>query len=682
MKHAQTLVLIGTTVASAAAGTPPSGETQLPEVRVTTTRVDRPIQEVPHSVGLVTQEQLEQEGSPTIADALRDIPGVEVEDGSVPGQKRISIRGESSARVLILIDGQRVSEQKSMSGAVYLVDASMIDRIEVIKGPASVLYGSEAIAGVVNIITRKGGTKPLQLDLGTTYDSATDGWKSHASASGKAAGFQYSLSGFVSDQGDRRTAKGTAEKTGYQEKGGRVYLEKAWSRLTLAGSVDVHDSDLSVYTPEDILTPTMPHFQQELPEWSRQKAALFATWRPGPGPLAKLSWDVYRQTTFKDFVMDMDVKPSPFMTIQTRNRTQNDLRTLGTHVQSDWALPGGHYAIAGAEWTHDDLVAEETRRSRILPMAPTFTRTFYQDEAESEVLALFLQDEWKISPAFTLIGGLRQTWVSTELTRSTNPILRPESNRDDNLVGSLGVTWQAAPSTAFRFSAAQGYRSPNLQQLYMGTVHGSSSPTFGNPDLEPETSWSMELGCRVDAGPARLDAAVFQSENRDYITTVLAPTITYPSAKQFDNIDRATSKGLEASVSLALPGGFMPYASFTWMRRRFESNTLSTWKTGTPSLQGKGGLRYEPAARQGIAFHADLYLRFANRAKEESSEGSVEETAGWTTLNLDGGVKLGSRQQHRIDLHLENLLDRPYRTASESVPMAGRSVSVSLRTTF
>ena len=85
--------------------------------------------------------------------------GVRINNDGGQGIKRAKIRGEDAFRSLVMIDGQKISEQKSMSGSPILIDPAMVERIEVIKGPASVLYGSDAIGGAINIITKKGGTK-------------------------------------------------------------------------------------------------------------------------------------------------------------------------------------------------------------------------------------------------------------------------------------------------------------------------------------------------------------------------------------------------------------------------------------------------------------------------------------------------------------------------------------------
>lgn len=176
------------------------------------------------SVSVMTSEDIKRSPARTIGELLQDIPGVEINNSGGQGFKRISIRGESPNRVLILIDGQKLVENKSMDGTPLLIDPSNVERVEVIKGPASVLYGSEAIGGVVNIITKKGGDKPIQGEASVAYNGASNGFAESLSAFGGMNGFKYRVSGSYSDQGNLRTPDGEAPNTSFRQKEGSAFL--------------------------------------------------------------------------------------------------------------------------------------------------------------------------------------------------------------------------------------------------------------------------------------------------------------------------------------------------------------------------------------------------------------------------------------------------------------------------
>lgn len=179
------------------------------DVYVTATRVEKELQDVPMSVSVMTSEDIKRSPARTIGELLQDVPGVEIRNSGGQGFKRISIRGENPNRVLILIDGQKLVENKSMDGTPLLIDPSNVERVEVIKGPASVLYGSEAIGGVINIITKKGGDKPIQGEASVAYNGASNGFAESLSAFGGMNGFKYRVSGSTAIRGTcaRLTAK-------------------------------------------------------------------------------------------------------------------------------------------------------------------------------------------------------------------------------------------------------------------------------------------------------------------------------------------------------------------------------------------------------------------------------------------------------------------------------------------
>ena len=174
-KHHLTLIAALTAAAFAtAAGAAETAEktVQTSEVTVTAGRVEQQLLEVPMAVTVVTNQEIQESAARNVGELLEDIPGVQIMNDGTQGLKRLSIRGEDAFRTLVMIDGQKISEHKSMSGAPILIDPTEIERIEVIKGPASVLYGSDAIGGAVNIITKKGGDKPFEAEASIGYNGA------------------------------------------------------------------------------------------------------------------------------------------------------------------------------------------------------------------------------------------------------------------------------------------------------------------------------------------------------------------------------------------------------------------------------------------------------------------------------------------------------------------------------
>ena len=179
----------------------------------TASRVEQELMDVNMSVSVITQEEIRRSSARNVGELLEDIPGVRINNDGGQGMKRIKIRGEDAFRTLVMIDGQKVSEHKSMSGSPMLIDPSMIERIEVIKGPASVLYGSDAIGGAINIITKKGGTKPIEGEVSAGMNTSASGKNASGAIYGGIDGWKYRLSASIEDNDNLKTPKGEMENT-------------------------------------------------------------------------------------------------------------------------------------------------------------------------------------------------------------------------------------------------------------------------------------------------------------------------------------------------------------------------------------------------------------------------------------------------------------------------------------
>lgn len=183
-----------------------------------------------------------------------------------------------------------------------------------------------------------------------------------------------------------------------------------------------------------------------------------------------------------------------------------------------------------------------------------------------------------LGDSFILSGGLRYTKTDTELTKSDNPGYEKGESNDNSTVGSISLVYTGIKDTALRVLYSKGYRTPNLQQLYMGTTHGSRTPTYSNPKLDAETSNNYEVGLRYDNKAFDTDIAVFYNKAKDYISTI--PTqINGSAARIYTNVDKATTKGVELTAGYTI-ADFRPYVAGTYLHRKYETETFSTTKNG------------------------------------------------------------------------------------------------------
>ncbi len=702
---AVSLPLAAGTVCAQEAG--PRHATWLDAITVTGTRTETSVMNNPASVSVVGQEQLERQAPESIADLVRDVPGVEVVDASAPGMKRLRIRGESSHRVTILVDGQEITDHSDY-GTPILVDPANVERIDVIRGPASVLYGAKAIGGVVNIITKRGAPRPIQLETGGTYYSGTRGWQGWAAVSGTVGDVDYRLSGSANRHHDREvpngryTQDGRLDGSSYRDSDMALHLGYTFGRDRnhyLALKAEQHILNTDSWTDPDYLRDPIRDFRIELPRRDLRKVGLYYDARDLGPVVRKIHVDAYRQTVDRLFENRVEVQPTASMNM--KNRATSDDRNLnyGGTAQIDLVLHPDHYTIVGAQYLMDDL---DTRKNSItdlsikIPVPPpsgstvkTTTTSPTHTRASIQTASLYAQDEWSFARDFKLTAGLRYYHVRSKLDETTNAALADEDDGTTNrLVKSLGLTWTGLEHTTLRALYSEGYTTPTLMQLYSDTTAGSGNPTRANPGLKPETSQNYELGARYQHAGVVLDAAVFHTRAKDYITTTKCTAAgTCPAGygnndNTYFNADRADTHGIELSAEYALPGtNFTPYVSGAWMRRKLKYATYSTTDSGTPAFSGRAGVRYDTTL-YGADVWADLFVRAATPVKEATSATATERLPGWGTLNLAFGGTRGKDRKVSIGVQFNNILDKEYRSAFDVLPGTGRSVEVTLRTTF
>ena len=664
----------------------------LPELRVTSTRSDELLLEAPLAITVISRAELEASPKRTVADVLRDVPGLTVETLSTPGMPRITIRGESANRVLILQDGQRLSEQKSMNGPPVLFTCAGVERIEVIRGPASVLYGSEAVGGAVNIITRRKVEVPLTGTVELSADSATRGWGTAVTLDGFSEGWEYGLSGLRLEHDDRRTPEGTVKPTSYDMDDIATYVGWRNETLSIRARYERFTSSVSSAPP-----PTLPagltSFYAHIPDWNREKLSIHAELHELSEHLTRLSMDLYAQESVKNFDQRIGASApaGPFtMKVLVDSTVWNRLRTYGGSIQTDWTLPGGHYLIGGFDFMVDQLDDKDRATSTIsgLPVPRPPTHSLNEDDALQTQLALFLRDEWAMNSDWTMDFGMRHTWVYSRLDETTRAYPE-ETQRDDASVFSATLLNRSFENLTLRLGFGQGYRFPSLLELYTGTRHSDNgSDVLPNADLDAERTNSFELGGRYENGRLSVDSALFFSDARDYITMPRVNPTTY----QYANVDESQAFGWEWQIAYVInPDDALrltPYAQGLFLRRSYENKQLRTYESGFPDWSGRMGLRADSDDQRPFSWGVDLYARMATEADSLSLiTGDMERYAGWTTYNLEVSCRWvprpeKPRQVVRLGAGVENISDKTYSYAREWLYAPGRNYFVRLAMSF
>lgn len=679
-----------------------AGET----VVITAARTQKPLLDTDASVAVVTGKETQLLNRDSVPDLLSTQSSLNIVSDGTPGAKRVAIRGEHSNRTLVMVNGDRISDQKTKSGAPMLMNPYFIDRIEVVKGPASVLYGSDAIGGIVNVITKQASANPIDVEAGVGYNSATSSFTEFMNATGTVDRFKYAVGAFNDNAGDLRIADGRyVDNTAYRAHGFNADLSyDVTDKLTLGYNGELYISSSEVSTTTDY--PAYQNFRGSMPKWNRMKHKLYFKAVDLNDYVAAVDGSIYYQTNDKDYLntpyagVDIDVA--------------NEQESFGANLQAEFSLSDTFYLVTGYEGRLDkakaysvmDLDMSTLMGGHLPPGMPykRMVHTFDDAGFKQQNHAIYSMLSTYITDDLTLNTGIRYNYVKNEAGTTTmggmNYFAAPKpgmppvdpaqvkktaygDQTDTKLLGSVGLVYRPFDNGAFRANWSQGFRSPTMQELFIATSTGEMQ--FGNPDLKPEESDNFELGFRWDDGALAADIAVFYTIADNYIESLKVndtnpftgrPDLFYT----FQNIAQATTYGSDLSLAYLIDGTYEPYVNLTYLVREYEIEGKSSKNNGTPRWSGNAGLRY-----YGSTFNVDGYAKFADNSKNDniadSSYIGAYNLAGFVTWNLAVSAHFGSNDQFTAYAALENIFDKKYMT-NELIHDAGRSFSLGVRGKF
>ncbi|QUS55100.1 TonB-dependent receptor plug domain-containing protein [Pseudovibrio brasiliensis] len=644
---------------------------ELGPIVVTAARGEQSLDEVTRSVAVVDSEQIERAVADSVTEVLRDVPGIKIVDSGTQGMKRISIRGEAAIRNVVLIDGQEISDHSSY-GPLFLIAPEDIERIEVVKGPGSVLHGSKAIGGVVNIITKKGADRPVEVEVGTSFDSSNDGFTAFTAVSGTVDSWDYRVSGRKAKANDLKTPSGDLEPSGSDDQSLTAYLGYNGDSHKFSIKAERYELESDLYSE----TPIMAF---DFPKRDRTKIGFFYDYSDVNENISNLHLDGYFQQIERIAVNNLFIG---FPT-EKNNEIDSTLQTLGLNGQADLLLLDDHLTKVGFQIINDNLDKTTDSRSSF-----PFPSKLEADESDLTTMSAFAQDEWDITEDLTLTGGGRYYFVKRKNKGASGNI----DDNDQAFVGALGINYTGLKNVSLRAHLGQGYVYPTLVQNTLGSIFTPANVIHGNLDLKPEKSVTAEVGARYDDGVFTLDVGAYYTDAKDYITSVKCDLGNSVHANICDttddylyvNINSAKTWGLEIAGSYKIAEyALTPYANLTLMRRQFKTPESTTFHTDTPLVSGRLGVTKDWSFSNGVEAFADLYTRFSS--KHTDLEGNdVDEEAGYATLNLAGGFSYDYDEERklRVNAAIENIFDKEYKPSLSELTAAGRTFKLSASVIF
>ena len=695
------LVLLASPLAAQEDDTQP--DTVLMErIQAVATRTERATFDVPVPVDVLDGERIDRlQADNVVADLFPLEAGLEVE-GEGPFLGLPVLRGLSGNRVLVLVDGQRLNNSREAInfGGVQpgLVDVSNIASIEIVRGPASVLYGSDAIGGIVNIVTRKPELPAEGLSVSgsaTTRYSTIDRQRTGAMALHFGTPYVgFAFRGSARDAGDYSSALGVVAHSGAETRSGAADLE--WR------PADDHALTLqwSTLRGEDIGVPGSGGvFTGFYPRTDRTKLSLGYEARDLAAWLARLDARVYTQEQTEVFSTVLDLPPIPAgpfdLLIDTTTERTGDVRTAGLDMQAGSSLVDGHYLTYGIDFFRDEVDERRLEESVhvLVPRAPGppgSTETETDDtpttpESSYQGMGLYLQDEISAG-RWTLIPGARldRFDIEAEGLEREEGAVPAEDRTESALSGSVAALFRAAEWLHVTGSVSRAFRTPNVIERFFfgpGSQGGLSVP---NPDLENETSVNVDLGFKARAAGVRVEATYFHNRIDDFITFVPGTfmgesEIGGQPVTTVGNVGEARIRGVEAEVEHRgawLGGMRTAFAAFSWN----DGDDLGADEPlFVPPVKLALGLGWT----EGSGRVSGLVTgRFVD-GQSEVPEG-LEPTTGFAVFDLHAAADLSALTGRPLVLRagVENLLDRAYEEPYGAAFAPGRNLVLSLEAGF
>jgi outer membrane receptor protein involved in Fe transport len=651
-----------------------AGQETIEEIQVTATRRPAAVREVSAALTVVTAEEIARAKLAT--DSLAARPGIFVQQ-TTPGQGAAIIRGLKGSEVLHLVDGMRLNNaifRNAPTQYLALVAPGSIERVEVLRGAPASLYGSDAVGGVVQAVSRIPAfdTAGTRFDALLAFDTADQARTVRAAAEFGDESLAALVSGEYLETGNRRVGGGERiVPSAYDARGARVAVS-ATPSVTERWLFDLQYAEQPMTPRVDELVPGFGQLDPSSSEFffapnQRVFAHLQHTRDDG---LWGASWtfDVGWQRIVDDRIsrnFQADVRRS--------EDNRSDLAGLAVSANGDTA--SGSW-VAGIEYYYDRVDSTRVEED-LLSGEETLVAPRFPDGSTMAQAAVFGSYMHRLNARHTLSGGLRYSAISTRLPAAG--LIDATDVDQDDISADLGWLFDITDRTQIMANLGFGFRAPNVFDL--GTLGERPGNRFNvpNPDLRSEHITQFDLGLRHYGERWEIDVVAFVLHYTDRIASVLTGEVT-PTGRdviQSRNVDTADIAGLELGGRLLLTDRLAADVVLNVVRgEQSDANGARVAGDRIPPFNGRLGLRYQ--------WRDDLliepYVVFAD-AQDRLSPRDIFDpridpagTPGWLTANLR--VSWNASETWHITLQLENILDKRYRMHGSGIDSPGQNLYV------
>lgn len=658
----------------------------LSPITVTATRTEKRIFETPNPVTLIDEVDLRRSAPNTVSDLFVELPGLDV-TGVGTNQVRPVIRGQRGQRILLLEDGMRLNNsrrQQDFGEVPALVDVTALERVEIVRGPASVLYGSDAIGGVVNLITRGPGAEGLHGGLGYRYSSHDDQHRGTGRLAGRFGPVAFQARGTIRDGQPYAAPGGTfgairlddetrVHDTGVQDEsldvsfsyfpaaGQRAFVKYERYRADTAGFGYVDPAD---YAPEQPFIQILYPFQRYDKLTAGYRATAVQSALADRVEVTGYYQDNERRLDLNVFALfGPTAPPGAGVAVATQNFT--DVETVGFRAEAT-KLAGSRLLLTyGLDFMRDRTVNTDASTVTVVGFGPPITQESavpLVPDAAFRSVGAFVQGDIQLARRASLILGVRYQDVHAE-TRETPGLSDPlVDDADRTLVGAANAIVTLTDELAVVASVGRAFRSPNLvERFFNGPTPEGGAFQARNPDLEPETTLNVDFGVRYRHRRLSLEGFVFRNDVRNGIRiAATGDTVNGLAVFQNINVDKLRYTGVELAGDAFLPAGFQLGATYTHLASKDVLDPLNPVGE-TFSNRITGQVRYvDPADRFWVTYH----VRHNGERKDVIlGQNPVGATLpAFTVHDIRAGVTVFRRGAHRqqVGVAVTNLSDALY----------------------
>ena len=618
--------------------------------------------ETPITTATLDQNELARRGAANVGDALRGEPGIAVSNDSAQGQNPV-IRGLSKESMVLLVDGMRFNSAQPAGAVASFMTLGLAERIEVVKGGASVLYGTGALGGAINVLMPQARFVPgVGVKAAASYDSVSEGWRGTAVMNASQGDHALMVGASLARIDDYDSPKGKVDRTGYDSDAfiGQ-YRFRIDSQQQLRVSAQQHKDD-DVWYPGSTRPHNSPLVGSTTVHSPKQERRLYELGysRQGSGnnPV-NIDLRAYRQ--------EMERSIYGYANRLGRDIVVNNVtfRTDGIDAKVDWLAHPQHLLSFGINtWK---MTGNPDRYMATTAPFTTLTANNPFQNAEIKAIGAYLQDDMRFGK-LNLLAGLRYDTVKADAAsiNSNTPQRRTTGldGKDSAVSGSLGAIYEAAPLLRPYANYARAFRAPGMRERYESGLRGDGYFYAGSPEVEAEKAEQFEIGLKGATPSFNYQLSASYNKIDNYITgqilsgaaaTAACGAPNAANCKKTVNLGSATIKALEAKLAWQVISGHWLNAGYSHIRGENDDLDEPLFQMPADEIS----LGWLGQVMPGVK--ADFTLRAIdrqNRVATQFTRGTENKTAGFVTADLGTTWQFAKNQSLR--LAVKNLADKAY----------------------